>query len=126
MVSRKRLTCVIYAKKGAFIGCLMGPVGRKCSEAFQEADAEKQKDVRSQGSASVVSALQDSWTSVLPLRVSIRHFCLQRGVLGQAKQLHGLGVYVISAQVSMGAGRRPFQFRFPPGNWKNQPSVLVQ
>lgn len=64
----------------------MGPVGRKCSEAFQEADAEKQKDVWNQGSASVVSALQDSWTSVLPLRVSIRHFCLQRGVLGQAKQ----------------------------------------
>lgn len=82
----------------------MGPVVRKCSEAFHGADAEKQKDVRNQGSASVVSALQDSRTPVLPLHVSIRHFCLQTGALGQAKQLHGLGVYVISAQVSTGAG----------------------
>lgn len=85
----------------------MGPVGRKRSEAFHGV-ALRSRRVSGTGQRLCGLGLPGLTAPVLPLLVSIRHFCLQMRALGRAKQLQGLEVCIPSAQVSPGAGRGPF------------------
>ena len=96
-----------YAKKGAFVGCSMEPVGRKRSEVFHGV-ALRSRRVSGTGQRLCGLGPPGLTAPVLPLCVSIRHFCLQMRALGRAKQLQGLEVCISSAQVSPGAGRGPF------------------